>query len=827
MVRLLQLVAVQAAGWLVVLGLLPAAAAGQDIEGQALEQQADSLHEAGDDLRTQGRYGAALNRYQGALALSRETEDRDDVGLNLMHVGLVYYRQGRYEKAADYFEQTLSAYRATGDRVGMAAVLNNLGNVREDQGRLDEALDRFREAMGLNRSAGRTAGVAYNYNNIGNVYRKKERYVDAREAFESSLRLSREAEEPGVSGSNLGNLAIVHRALGEYDAAIQRLEEALTLHRRLEMTPFVAMDLANLGNAYLSAGRLVQAADTLERALEITNQLRRQTSSPEARRTFLSQATGRYQSLVSTYVRLDRPSDALRTIEQMRARLLAERLRPPASPTADSLSADSTAKLPSSPSPTALRQLLQPDEAAVLYANSEAPPQVAVVVTRQDVRALTLPAVEADGRSADRLLDRLDEVRPPASRETSVRAALHAPTLDPGDDGLSSLLQRYRQLLTVPTDQLARTRPALADSVVQAQEHIGRALYDALLAPLDKTLSEVETLTLVPSGVLGYLPFETLLDDQGHYLVETHHVRYVPSLRVLHALDERTHPPRPRNLLAVGGARYEVPSPPSADSLGAAPPSSSVAPPTDGARADFDDRQDLRSARDRAYEHLQEGNLHASYRALGYNDWPSLPGTHTEVRLLQRIVPQSQALYRAEASEVKIKRLSRTGQLRNYRWLHFATHGFTSPVVPELSSLVLSQHRSPSRSATSESGPRRSPEDGFLTMAEIARLNLRADVAVLSACQTGLGRIYGGEGVVNLAHAFFQAGANGAAVSLWKVLDASTREFMQRTYRRASLPGTSFAEALTQTKRAFLSGEAGAHRTAPLYWAPFVYYGQE
>jgi len=801
--------------------LVPVEAVGQNADAPTLEQRADSLHEAGDELRTQGRYEASLNRYQDALDLSRDAGDRANVGLNLMHVGMVYYRQGRYEKAADYYEQTLSVYRSTGDQVGMAAVLNNLGNVREDQGRLDGAVERFRESMGINRSLGRTAGVAYNYNNIGNVYRKQERYAEAREAFTTSLRLSRKAGETGVTGSNLGNLAIVHRALGEYDAAIQRLEQALQLHRRLEMTPFVAMDLANLGNVYLSAGRWTEAADTLERAIEITDRLRRQTSSPEARRTFLSQATGRYQSLVSTYVRLDRPEDALRTIEQMRARLLADRLRHPARSAADSASRPT-----SPPSPDALRQLLKPDEAAVLYANSEAPPQVAVVVTRQDVRALQLPSVEVDTRPAARLLDRVDELRSRTGRPTSVRAALHAPNLDSGGDALASVVQQYRQLLTVPTGRLAQTRPALADSVIRAQKRIGGALYDALLAPLDETLTEAETLTLVPSGVLGYLPFETLRTPQEQYLVETHHVRYVPSLCVLQVLNERTRSPHPRNLLAVGGARYEMPSRSSGDSLQTESPPLSASTPA-VSRSDLDDRQTLQSARDRAYEHLEAGDLRASYRALGYGDWPPLPGTHTEVRLLSRIVPQSRALYRADASEAQIKRLSRTGQLRRYRWLHFATHGFTSPVVPELSSLVLSQHRLPADSTAD--GPTRllSPDDGFLTMAEITRLDLRADVAVLSACQTGLGRIYGGEGAVNLAHAFFQAGANGAAVSLWKVLDASTRDFMQRTYRRASLPGTSFAEALTQTKRAFLSGEAGAHRTAPLYWAPFVYYGRE
>ena len=171
-----------------------------------------------------------------------------------------------------------------------------------------------------------------------------------------------------------------------------------------------------------------------------------------------------------------------------------------------------------------------------------------------------------------------------------------------------------------------------------------------------------------------------------------------------------------------------------------------------------------------------------------------------------------------EASESMLHRMSDTGRLGSYRYVHFATHGVVVPEVPELSALVLSQ-----RGASDRRGAR----DGFLTMPELATLDLRADVAVLSACQTGVGPYVAGEGVISLAYAIFRGGANAALVSQWRVADTAAREFMTEVYRRAGRSQTSFSEAVTQAKRAFIRGEHGRMNADPARWAPFVYIGDE
>ncbi|MFN3428604.1 MAG: CHAT domain-containing protein, partial [Candidatus Sericytochromatia bacterium] len=152
--------------------------------------------------------------------------------------------------------------------------------------------------------------------------------------------------------------------------------------------------------------------------------------------------------------------------------------------------------------------------------------------------------------------------------------------------------------------------------------------------------------------------------------------------------------------------------------------------------------------------------------------------------------------------------------LDRYQVIHLATHGLVVPGVPALSALVLSQFPG-----------ERGGEDGYLRMDEIASMKLQADFVNLSACETGLGTVYGGEGIVGLAQAVLVAGANGVSVSLWQVADDSTARLMTALYEEARRDSVGHAEALARIKRRFIRGEFGEAYRSPYHWAPFVYYG--
>jgi CHAT domain-containing protein len=205
-----------------------------------------------------------------------------------------------------------------------------------------------------------------------------------------------------------------------------------------------------------------------------------------------------------------------------------------------------------------------------------------------------------------------------------------------------------------------------------------------------------------------------------------------------------------------------------------------------------------------------------AYGALGIRTWNNLPGTLSEVNNIKDVVKKAEIFTGIDVTEKKIKELSGNGKLSEYKVLHFATHGRVVPEVPELSAVVLSQFEN-------EQGR----EDGFLCMGEIAKLDIKADFVSLSACETGLGKIYGGEGVVGLTQSFLLAGANAVSVSLWQVADESTSQFMVSMYDRVQDKDISYADAMTEVKRRFISGDFGDKYKSPYFWAPFVYYGKD
>jgi CHAT domain-containing protein len=235
---------------------------------------------------------------------------------------------------------------------------------------------------------------------------------------------------------------------------------------------------------------------------------------------------------------------------------------------------------------------------------------------------------------------------------------------------------------------------------------------------------------------------------------------------------------------------------------------------------------------------LKRGNpLREFYAQLRRGDWENLPGTLVEVNAIQDAVEGAELVTGTDVNETTVKVLSAHGQLANYKILHFATHGAVDPVIPDLSALVLSLPGTAGVSPAVEEDkmsilpgagemPAVPGEDGYLRAGEIINLNLKADFVNLSACETGLGKLYSGEGVVGLTQAFLLAGANGLSVSLWSVADESTAQFMVAVYTLIEEEELNYADAITDVKRRFIHGDFDDAWKAPYFWAPFVYYGK-
>jgi CHAT domain-containing protein len=189
---------------------------------------------------------------------------------------------------------------------------------------------------------------------------------------------------------------------------------------------------------------------------------------------------------------------------------------------------------------------------------------------------------------------------------------------------------------------------------------------------------------------------------------------------------------------------------------------------------------------------------------------PRLPGTRREAERILLLAPAQSTKH---AFDFEANRSAATSsQVGQYRFVHFATHGFLDSQNPELSGILLSMF--------DEHGQ---PQDGFLRAHEIFNLRLPVEMVVLSACETALGKDVKGEGVVSLTRGFMYAGASRVVVSLWSVSDESTAELMVRFYKGILQERLRPAQALQVAQISLLKDKQFG---APFYWAAFTLQGE-
>jgi CHAT domain-containing protein len=345
-----------------------------------------------------------------------------------------------------------------------------------------------------------------------------------------------------------------------------------------------------------------------------------------------------------------------------------------------------------------------------------------------------------------------------------------------------------------------RTERGLDDTLAQARrapESITN-LSRTLLAPVAGQLGR-KRLLIVADGALQFIPFAALSNlagDEGIYnpLIREHEVVSLPSASTLavlrHELQGRKPAPKQLAMLAdpVFGRKDERVK--------------AKAAPAGATHAQAEGQRELTS--EIAAAAGASGAAAASFQL------PRLPGTRYEAEQILALVPAAE---RREALDFAASRATATDpDLSQYRYVHFATHGLLNSQHPELSGLVLTLYDEQGR-----------PQDGFLRAHEIYNLRLPAEMVVLSACQTGLGKVIRGEGLVGLTRGFMYAGTPRVVVSLWSVSDVGTAELMTRFYKGILQDGLRPAQALQAAQVSMLKDKRFA---APFYWAAFTLQGE-
>jgi CHAT domain-containing protein/lipopolysaccharide biosynthesis regulator YciM len=340
----------------------------------------------------------------------------------------------------------------------------------------------------------------------------------------------------------------------------------------------------------------------------------------------------------------------------------------------------------------------------------------------------------------------------------------------------SVITENAMTVIELPFDSLVNKKvKGLRFSILHKSENhfqnFSSDLYRTFWSPIEKYLSDQNTkpakAVIVADGTLSYVPFETLLssvdENAGYsklpYLIKNYDLSYAISGTLL--LQEE------RSVKTFGKNSYVAFAPVF----------------TDESQTNFI---------------VNTGERYIS----------PLPGTISEVKKIHELHTSKNLFAKyfmfKDAKEENVK----SGEIGNYKYIHFATHGILNENHPELSGLILSQDSA-------------SKEDCFLYSGEIYDLKLNADLVCLSACETGLGKVVKGEGIIGLTRGFLYAGAKNVMVSLWKVSDASTSQLMVDFYDNL-LSDTPKAESLRKAKTNLIASDKFS---APYYWAPFILIG--
>lgn len=796
---------------------------------QALDnraEQATVLNNIGNDFGSLGEYQKALDALDQSLSLRRAVGSRSGEATVLSNIGAVYNSLGEKQRALGYFNQSLVLWRVVGDRSAEATLLNNIGLVYSNLRESRKALDALNQALSLHQSLGDRPGAAATLINIGALYNALGEGRRALGFFNRALTLDRATGSHSGEATTLNNIGMIYKELGEKRRALGFLNRALSIHQATSHRSGEATTLYNIALTESDRGNLGEAGKKIAAALEITESLRTEVAGQELRTSYFATVQDYYELYVDLLMRMNKQNPsagydgaALQTSERARARSLLELL------------AEAGADIRRGVEPA----LVERERSLHVQLNAKAQQRMRLIsdprarwqagTVAEEVERLTteLHLVEARIRQTSPRYAALTQPRPLTLREIQTRvldrdtllleyslgtARSYLWTVTPTEIKTYQLPKRAEieaaarslyELLTMPNRLYAEAdlqqggARSKADAKQQEMLETASRLSHMILGPAASQLGQ-KRLVIVADGALQYLPFAALPDpatleqDAGNVepMIMRHEIVSLPSISILPTLRNEVagRKPPPKDLVILADPVFNA----------------------------DDERVERNATQNRVSGVTEEAEKagQETWVAPEGNRFGRLPGTRKEVEGILTLVPAARA--KSAMGFEATHALVSGGELSQYRYVHFATHGVLDSFHPELSAVVLS--------LVDKDG---NPQDGFLRAHEVYNLNLPADVVTLSGCETGLGKEIRGEGLIGLTRGFMYAGAARVVVSLWGVNDEATAELMVRFYTTMIKGGRRPADALRVAQIEMF--KQGRWRS-PYYWAAFVLQGE-
>lgn len=677
----------------------------------------------------------------------------------LSSLGRIREQRGDLNKAEKYYHQALTIYgRISSNSLDVAGELDHLGGIARLRGDLIKAEDYFRQSLAIReKSAPGSIGHAAQLAALAGIRRSQQKLKEATQLYEQALNAF-ESQTAHMGGSE--EIRSGFRA--KHASYYKEYVDLLVTQRQSELAFYVLERwrarslLEMLGEAHLDIRKgvepsIVEKERILQQAFNTKSQRRIQLLNDKHTDKQLADLDQAIKDVLDQYHEVE---------EQMRA----------SSPAYAALT---------QPEPLSAKevqqQLLDADTLLLEYSLGKERSYL-FAVTPTSLNAYELPKRSEIELAAHHVYELVALRKNSVSGENAVQARAR----------LTKMEGEYFQAIT--------------------------GLSRMVLAPVAAQVHTKRRLLIVSDGALQYIPFAVLLTPSAPDvktaavpLIAEHEIVNLPSASVLAVLRREQ-----ANRKLVSRAVAVLADPvftPKDDRVQLASKNRMAGSPDLKPAADTSAPQ---AAEDTSSE---SSDLSRSAREIAVSadgSFPRLPFTRREADAIYSITGKQDSLEAVDFDASKATALS--SQLKNYRIVHFATHGLLNNDHPELSGLVFSLVDKQGNS-----------QDGFLRMLDIYNMELNADLVVLSACQTALGKEIGEEGLIGLTRGFMYAGAPRVVASLWKVDDEATAALMKKFYEGMLREHQTPAQALRSAQQWMRTQKAWQ---SPYYWAGFELQGE-
>lgn len=795
-----------------------------------------TLDNLGQVYRKLGEFHMAIEHHLEALQIFRALKQRKSEGIALSNIANVHNQLGEPAKALEYTQVALAIAREENDKGEMGIRLHNIGFYHLALGNAQEALAHLNQALEVDRSANNLFNEAYDLSLIGRIHISMDEPGNALNFLDQSMSIHQKlGNRVGIAQTFIG-IGLANEKLGNLQKAIAAFEESLALNKMFGNPDTQADLLAALAGLNRKLGLLAEARKQLEEAIELTESVRANAKSQQSRLSYLAKKQSVYDDYTDLLMEMHKGQPgrgyevvALQNSERARARSLLDRL------------AEARANINAGADPALLaaeksvrEQLsIKGQEQTRLFSQPQNKTKEAALARDIENLMAELQQIEARIRVSSPRYAALTRPQPLTSSQVQqlldedtvllefalgeerswvwavTRTTLSAHRLPPRQQ-IEQASRRVYELLIARQPKngdtedkwLARVNEADA-KLPQEASALGRLLLGTIASHLSQQWKG-KRLLIVASGALEYLPFSILTlpgeENNSQPLIASHEIVNLPSASVLSVIrQEASHSQLADKMVAVlADPVFEQNDP----RVLLARKRKDVAPEMAIHTRSSSANGEPSTALMQFLKNIGRGTDRAGFSRL--------PFSRKEAEAIASFVPAGSFLKATDFQANRAKVLK--GELSNYRIIHFATHGILNSDHPEQSGLVLS--------LIDENG---NIQDGFLRMYEIYNLRMPAEVVVLSACQTALGKEIKGEGLVGLTRGFMYAGAKRVVASLWQVDDLSTAELMERFYRGMLKDGMPPAAALRAAQLDLMKQKRWS---SPYFWAGFVVQGE-